>query len=133
MLIKALRPSAGNLECYPLNWDPAGGLFQSPLGAGHGLRPFPVVLRINEQGSGCSSLNLHLPKSAVGHMWPEMGCGASKKVVPEPPGLAGVKREGQSQSSAGGAGSRLEVASQVAQSMQVARFRAKFDSRVLAR
>ncbi|KAM4824412.1 serine/threonine-protein kinase H2 [Urocitellus parryii] len=59
-----------------------------------------------------------------------MGCGASKKVVPEPPALAQVKPEGQSQGSVGGG---QEVVAQAAQSMQVARFRAKFDSRVLAR
>ncbi|XP_012499117.1 PREDICTED: serine/threonine-protein kinase H2 [Propithecus coquereli] len=62
-----------------------------------------------------------------------MGCSASRKVVPEPPGRAGVKHQDQSPGSARGSGPGPEAAAQVARSMQVARFRAKFDPRVLAR
>ncbi|XP_069322365.1 serine/threonine-protein kinase H2 [Eulemur rufifrons] len=62
-----------------------------------------------------------------------MGCSASRKVVPEPPARAEVKHRGQSPGSAGGSGPGPEAAAQVARSMQVARFRAKFDPRVLAR
>nr|XP_051700563.1 serine/threonine-protein kinase H2 [Oryctolagus cuniculus] len=62
-----------------------------------------------------------------------MGCGASKKVAPEPPALAALKLEGQSQGSAAGARCGSEAAAQAARKMQVARFRAKFDPRVLAR
>ncbi|XP_011792483.1 PREDICTED: serine/threonine-protein kinase H2 [Colobus angolensis palliatus] len=62
-----------------------------------------------------------------------MGCGASGKVVPGPPALAWAKHEGQSQARVGGAGPRPEAAAQAAQRIQVARFRAKFDPRVLAR
>ncbi|EHH28621.1 hypothetical protein EGK_19093 [Macaca mulatta] len=62
-----------------------------------------------------------------------MGCGASRKVVPGPPALAWAKHEGQSQAGVGGAGPRPEAAAQAAQRIQVARFRAKFDPRVLAR
>uniref|UniRef100_H0XN09 Protein serine kinase H2 n=1 Tax=Otolemur garnettii TaxID=30611 RepID=H0XN09_OTOGA len=61
-----------------------------------------------------------------------MGCGSSRKVVPAPPLMAQVQHEGQSPGSAPGAGPGREAAAQVAQSMQVARFRAKFDPRVLA-
>jgi protein serine kinase H len=62
-----------------------------------------------------------------------MGCGASRKVVSEPPGLARVKLGGQSQDSVGGAPPGPEAVALAAQRMQVAHFRAKFDSRVLAR
>ncbi|ELW46917.1 Serine/threonine-protein kinase H2 [Tupaia chinensis] len=62
-----------------------------------------------------------------------MGCGASRKVVPEPPALAEVKPERQSHRSAAGAGPGPEVAAQAARWMQVAYYRAKFDPRVLAR
>ncbi|XP_058524373.1 serine/threonine-protein kinase H2 [Ochotona princeps] len=55
-----------------------------------------------------------------------MGCGASKKVVPEPPALSPLTAQG-------GAGPGPEAVAQAARQMQVARFRAKFDSRVLAR
>ncbi|XP_069847906.1 serine/threonine-protein kinase H2 [Dipodomys merriami] len=63
-----------------------------------------------------------------------MGCGASRKVVPEPLSLAWVKHQGQCQGSTASAGPwPEETAAQAAQRMQVALFRAKFDSRVLAR
>ncbi|PNI84808.1 PSKH2 isoform 1 [Pan troglodytes] len=62
-----------------------------------------------------------------------MGCGASRKVVPGPPALAWAKHEGQNQAGVGGAGRGPEAAAQAAQRIQVARFRAKFDPRVLAR
>ncbi|XP_049710037.1 serine/threonine-protein kinase H2 [Elephas maximus indicus] len=60
-----------------------------------------------------------------------MGCGTSRKVIPEPPALARVKQEGQGQGSGAGPGS-AEVA-EAARRMQVVRFRARFDPRVLAR
>ncbi|KAM4865440.1 serine/threonine-protein kinase H2 [Thomomys bottae] len=63
-----------------------------------------------------------------------MGCGVSRKVVPEGPSLAWVKHRGQCHGST--TGTRFwpeETAAQAAQRMQVAFFRAKFDSRVLAR
>ncbi|KAM6216117.1 serine/threonine-protein kinase H2 [Rhynchocyon petersi] len=54
-----------------------------------------------------------------------MGCGASRKVVPEPPPMAGVKQGPQGPGSA--------AVAEAMQRMQVVRFRAKFDPRVLAR
>ncbi|KAM5281707.1 LOW QUALITY PROTEIN: serine/threonine-protein kinase H2 [Ctenodactylus gundi] len=62
-----------------------------------------------------------------------MGCGASRKVVPELPALAGVRRDGQSQGREGRAAPGPEAAALAARRMQVARFRARFDPRVLAR
>ncbi|KAK2505292.1 hypothetical protein MC885_012949, partial [Smutsia gigantea] len=62
-----------------------------------------------------------------------MGCGASRKVVPAPPAPNPATREGQSRGGPGGAGPRPEAAAEAARRMQVARFRAKFDPRVLAR
>ncbi|XP_004370852.1 serine/threonine-protein kinase H2 [Trichechus manatus latirostris] len=62
-----------------------------------------------------------------------MGCGASRKVVPEPPALARVKQEGQGQGRAAGAGPGSAAVAEAARRMQVVRFRAKFDPRVLAR
>nr|XP_004474815.1 serine/threonine-protein kinase H2 [Dasypus novemcinctus] len=62
-----------------------------------------------------------------------MGCGASRKVVPEQPALARVLQWGHVQGVAGGSGPGLEEAAAAARRMQVAHFRAKFDPRVLAR
>ena len=62
-----------------------------------------------------------------------MGCGASTKVVPEPLVLAPVKQEGQAQGSSRGIGPGPEEVAEAARRMQVARFRARFDARVLAR
>ncbi|KAI5938897.1 serine/threonine-protein kinase H2 [Manis javanica] len=62
-----------------------------------------------------------------------MGCGASRKVVPVPAALNPASREGQSRGGPGGAGPRPEAPAEAARRMQVARFRAKFDPRVLAR
>ncbi|XP_006859298.1 PREDICTED: serine/threonine-protein kinase H2 [Chrysochloris asiatica] len=60
-----------------------------------------------------------------------MGCGASRKVVPESPALVGVKQEGQGHATGAEPGSAAVALA--AQRMQVVRFRAKFDLRVLAR
>ncbi|XP_027435005.1 LOW QUALITY PROTEIN: serine/threonine-protein kinase H2 [Zalophus californianus] len=62
-----------------------------------------------------------------------MGCGVSTKVVPGSPVLAPVKQEGQGQGSSRGVGPGPEAVAEAARRMQVARFRARFDPRVLAR
>ncbi|XP_004697787.1 serine/threonine-protein kinase H2 [Echinops telfairi] len=62
-----------------------------------------------------------------------MGCGASRKVVPEPPVLAWHKQKGPGQGSASGAEPGPAAVAEAAQRMQVVHFRAKFDPRVLAR
>ncbi|XP_043458181.1 serine/threonine-protein kinase H2 [Prionailurus bengalensis] len=62
-----------------------------------------------------------------------MGCGVSTKVVPGPPLLPRVKQEGQGCANSRGVGPGPEAASEAARRMQVARFRARFDPRVLAR
>ncbi|XP_007954383.1 serine/threonine-protein kinase H2 [Orycteropus afer afer] len=62
-----------------------------------------------------------------------MGCGSSRKVVPEPPELAQVKQEGQGRGSAVGNGPGSAEIAEAARGMQVVRFRAKFDPRVLSR
>ncbi|KAG8520408.1 Serine/threonine-protein kinase H2 [Galemys pyrenaicus] len=60
-----------------------------------------------------------------------MGCGASQKVVQGPPTLAWVMQEDQSQYNSRGPGPK--ALAEAVQRMQVARFQAKFDPRVLAR
>ncbi|XP_047580831.1 serine/threonine-protein kinase H2 [Lutra lutra] len=62
-----------------------------------------------------------------------MGCGVSTKVVPGSPVLAPVKQEGQGQGNSRSVGPGPEAVSEAARRMQVARFRARFDPRVLAR
>lgn len=69
-----------------------------------------------------------LPGSAAG-----MGCGASTKVVPAPPVLPRVKQEAPGCGSSRGVEPGPEAAAEAARRMQVARFRARFDPRVLAR
>ncbi|EHB00477.1 Serine/threonine-protein kinase H2 [Heterocephalus glaber] len=59
-----------------------------------------------------------------------MGCGGSRKVVPELPAPASVQRKGHGQ---GRPGPGPEAAAQAAQSIQLAHFRARFHQRVLAR
>lgn len=81
------------------------------------------------------STMLNTPKAAAGAVASEglvgMGCGVSRKVVPALPELAWIKGNGQNQGNLVGSGS--ETAAEAAQRMQIARFRAKFDPRVLSR
>ena len=120
--LMAAGPSESN---FP-NKDPQWGFFPGRLWGRVALsRLCSAGLRINARWR----LVLQAPLgSEVG-----MGCGVSTKVVPGPPLLPRVKQEGQGCANSRGVGPGPEAAAEAARRMQVARVRARFDPRVLAR